>query len=158
MMTVTDLAADPPTWEARRLEARLARRQARDVCAAARAARDRSAEARTRARALRQERRRALSARVGELTELADAGALSWPTFAAYLTGQAALVGRDPVIEEAKTLLAQRYGVSRGDAFAILRRASSHRNRKLHEIARRLVEAPLRNPAATPVESSAGPF
>lgn len=49
------------------------------------------------------------------------------------------LVGRSTVIEEAKTLLSDNYGISRGEAFAILRRASSHSNRKLRDVAGRLV-------------------
>ena len=45
-------------------------------------------------------------------------------------------MGRDPAIENAKTLLVERFGISRGAAFVILRRASSLRNEKLASVGR----------------------
>ena len=57
-----------------------------------------------------------------------------------HLGRQAALIGRDPVIEEAKTLLVDRYGITRAQPFEILRVASMRSNRKVHHVARTLVD------------------
>lgn len=71
---------------------------------------------------------------------MADHGVLSWPSIERFVKLDSRVVGRDPVIEDAKTLLCDRYGIGRGDAFAILRGASSHSNRKLRDVARSVVE------------------
>jgi AmiR/NasT family two-component response regulator len=43
------------------------------------------------------------------------------------------------VIEEAKARLAEQYGISRGEAFELMLAISSHTNRKLRDVADRLV-------------------
>jgi ANTAR domain len=120
----------------------------------AQAARRRSVEERTRARALVElatvlgNGRRWLSdlhwqgtsRRLVLETEMADDGVLAWPSIGAFVEFDSRVVGRDLVIEDAKTLLCDRYGIGRGDAFAILRGASSHSNRKLRDVARRVVD------------------
>ena len=50
-------------------------------------------------------------------------------------------VGRSPVIEQAKARLAAEYGISRGDAFELLVALSNRSNRKLRDVAERLVRA-----------------
>jgi AmiR/NasT family two-component response regulator len=51
-----------------------------------------------------------------------------------------ARIGRSAEIEQAKALLASRSGITRGEAFAILRSVSSHSNRKLRDVASELVD------------------
>ena len=94
--------------------------------------------------ALRDTHRGALRARVTRYTEMVDSGAW-WSASGSFVAREAALVGRDPVIEEAKTLLSDRYGMSRSDAFLVLRYASSHTNRKLRDVARGLVHESRRS-------------
>ena len=48
------------------------------------------------------------------------------------------------VIEQAKGILMHVHGVSEDEAFALLRRASSHSNRKLRDVARAIVDGALR--------------
>ena len=117
-----------------------ARMSAEVACTAANRTRTKAIELRAAARALRAERRADLRARVIRHTELADAGVFAWSSFDRHLGRQAALVGRDPVIEEAKTVLVERYRITRAQAFEILRVASMRSNRKLHDIARTLVD------------------
>jgi AmiR/NasT family two-component response regulator len=57
----------------------------------------------------------------------------------ARLDRLSAQIGRSAEIEQAKGLLAGRYGITRGEAFAILRSISSHSNRKLRDVAAELV-------------------
>ena len=47
----------------------------------------------------------------------------------------AAIVGRDPAIEQAKAAVADRYGITRGQAFELLRHMSQNANRKLRDLA-----------------------
>lgn len=74
-----------------------------------------------------------------QATDAADSRATSHPLMLDRLDRLSGRVGRSPEIERAKTLLAGRYGISRGDAFAILRSVSSHSNRKLRDVASELV-------------------
>jgi ANTAR domain len=119
----------------------------------ARAARRRSTEERERAgqlveraialghgrRWLSDLRRQGTSRRLELETRMADDGVVPWPAISWFVEFDSTIVGRDLVIEDAKTLLSDRYGISRGDAFAILRHTSSRRNVKLREVARMLV-------------------
>lgn len=75
-------------------------------------------------------------------TAAADDGVVAWPVMRTYVEFDSRLVGRDPVIEQAKTLLGERYRLSRADAFAVLRRLSSRQNRKVRDVARAVVAAP----------------
>ena len=122
-------------------------RDARDACARARKAhataranQTRAMELRATARALREQVRTDLSDRVVRTTQLVDSGEWAWPLFSTYVTEQAARLGRDPAIEEAKTLLVERYGVSRREAFLILSHMSSVRNEKVASVARHLLD------------------
>lgn len=51
----------------------------------------------------------------------------------------ARLVGRDPAIDEAKTVLAARFMISRAEAFAILRKNSQRTNTKLSLVAQNVL-------------------
>jgi hypothetical protein len=53
----------------------------------------------------------------------------------AYVARLSGIVGRDPAIERAKAAVADRYGISRGQAFELLRHMSQHANRKLRDLA-----------------------
>jgi hypothetical protein len=77
-------------------------------------------------------------------TEMADDGVMAWGAIGGFVEFDSRVVGRDLVIERAKTLLCDRYGIGRGDAFALLRRTSSRQNRKLREVARTVVSDPPR--------------
>lgn len=77
-------------------------------------------------------------------TEMADDGVMAWRAIREFVEFDSRVVGRDLVIERAKTLLCDRYRIGRGDAFAILRRTSSRQNRKLREVARTVVTDPPR--------------
>jgi hypothetical protein len=57
------------------------------------------------------------------------------------------LVGRDTAIEEAKAAIAERYGITRGEAFELLRYMSQTGNRKLRDVAHGVLEAHPRTPA-----------
>jgi uncharacterized tellurite resistance protein B-like protein len=83
-----------------------------------------------------QERRRSLS----ETTATIDTQSSAHPVLAARLDRLSARIGRSPEIERAKALLAERYGITRGEAFAILRSISSHSNRKLRDVATELLQ------------------
>lgn len=77
-------------------------------------------------------------------TEMADDGVMAWGAIGEFVEFDSRVVGRDVVIERAKTVLCDRYRIGRGDAFAILRRTSSRQNRKLREVARTVVTGPPR--------------
>ena len=77
------------------------------------------------------ERRRSLT----RTTEAIDREVVAHPVMLARLDRLSVQVGRSLEIEEAKSLLAERYGISRGEAFSILRTVSSRSNRKLRDVA-----------------------
>jgi AmiR/NasT family two-component response regulator len=74
-----------------------------------------------------------------ETTAVVDCQSSGHPVLLARLDRLSARIGRSPEIEEAKSVLAGRYGITRGEAFAILRSVSSHSNRKLRDVAAELV-------------------
>jgi AmiR/NasT family two-component response regulator len=82
-----------------------------------------------------EERRRSLT----ETTAAIDCQTTGHPAMVARLDRLSARIGRSAEIEQAKGLLAGRYGITRGEAFAILRSISSHSNRKLRDVASELV-------------------
>lgn len=53
----------------------------------------------------------------------------------AYIARLSRRVGRDPAIEQAKAAVADRYGITRGQAFELLRHISQYANRKLRDLA-----------------------
>jgi AmiR/NasT family two-component response regulator len=83
-----------------------------------------------------QERRRSLT----ETTAAIDCQTTGHPAMVARLDRLSSRIGRSAEIEQAKGLLAGRYGITRGEAFAILRSISSHSNRKLRDVARELLD------------------
>ena len=90
----------------------------------------------TRARVTAERRRSLITT-----TEAADGPLPGHPVMLSRLARLSASAGRSPEIERAKLLIAERYGISRGEAFDILRRMSSHTNRKLSAIAADVVAA-----------------
>ena len=84
--------------------------------------------------------RRKAARRLEWETKAVDDGVMPWLSMCRFLEFDAGVVGRDPVIEEAKSVLCDELGISRRDAFAILRRTSSNANRKLRDVARGLVD------------------
>lgn len=82
------------------------------------------------------ERRRSLA----ETTAVIDGQTAGHPVMVARLDRLSSRIGRSAEIERAKGLLAHRYGITRGEAFAILRSISSHSNRKLRDVATELVD------------------
>lgn len=84
---------------------------------------------------IRVERRRSLSGTTAEI----DREGASHPVMLARLDRLSGQIGRSPEIEQAKSLLADRYGITRGEAFSILRNVSSRSNRKLRDVAADLV-------------------
>ena len=77
--------------------------------------------------------------RLDRLTAACDDGIVPWAQVEPFIIHECAKVGRDPEIERAKTAICQCYGVSRGDAFRLLRQTSQDRNRKLRDVARDVV-------------------
>lgn len=120
--------------------ARAAGERARQTCALSRDAQFRAAGVQGRARALRADYRGAFEGRMLRGAELAESGSWLWPVGRAFLVRESAWSGGDPAIEAANTLLIERYGVSRGEAFSLLKRASSRRHEKLASVARRLLD------------------
>ena len=74
-----------------------------------------------------------------EATAAIDEQGVEHPVMLARLDRLSRRVGRSPEIEQAKSLLADRYGISRGEAFSIMRTVSSRSNRKLRDVAADLV-------------------
>jgi hypothetical protein len=85
------------------------------------------------------ERRRGASRRLESTTAAVDEGLMGWAPMRPFIEFDSAMVGRNVAIEDAKTLLCEQYGISRGEAYAILHRASSRSNRKVRDIAGRMV-------------------
>jgi hypothetical protein len=98
-----------------------------------------AAELRAHGDSRRASRRQRASRRLEWETAAVGGGVLEWPAMGRFLEFDSSVVGRDPAIERAKTLLCDRYGVGRGEAFQILRSVSSRTNRKLRDVARGLV-------------------
>jgi AmiR/NasT family two-component response regulator len=92
-----------------------------------------------------QERRRALT----QTTAVIDTETVGHPVMVARVDRLSAQIGRSADIERAKALLARRYGITRGEAFAILRSISSHSNRKLRDVAVELVDGAADGERAT---------
>ena len=70
----------------------------------------------------------------------------SHPLMTARLERLSVAMGRSPLIEQAKGILVDQYGISRGEAFELLAQLSSHSNRKLRAVAEEIV-ADQRRPA-----------
>lgn len=122
-----------------RTQAHLAREESKNLREHSQALRGVSEHLRDRSTARCEQRSRAASKRLESTTAAVDDGLVGWSVMRPFIEFDSNLVGRSTVIEQAKTLLCDDYGISRGEAFAILRRASSHSNRKLREVAVGLV-------------------
>jgi AmiR/NasT family two-component response regulator len=106
---------------------------------------DRAAAARAESARLSVERarleatfRQVIGSRLMVRTERLDSGR-GLESDSARIASLSVAVGRDPSIEEAKRLLADRHGITGAQAFELLRHISQHRNRKLRDIARQVV-------------------
>jgi ANTAR domain len=113
----------------------------------AHAARLRSQELRSRTAELYERHRRMLSACLITRTTLVDGGYPITPSGERALIRLSTLVGRDPAIEQAKSAIAERYGITRGEAFELLRHMSQTRNRKLRDVAHAVLQDHVRTPA-----------
>ena len=122
-----------------RMQAQTARQVSKSLQERSRALVGASEELRGRSAARCEQRSRATSKRLELTTAAVDDGLVGWSMMRRFIEFDSNLVGRSTVIEEAKTLLCDHYGISRGEAFRILRHASSHSNRKLRDVAGRLV-------------------
>jgi hypothetical protein len=67
-------------------------------------------------------------------TEVCDGGRTS-RRFERQMVKLGGLVGRDGAIETAKGILSEQHGITRGQAYELLRHVSQHRNRKLRDVA-----------------------
>ena len=125
--------------ESLRMQARVAREVSLELREASQVLRAVSEELRRSRSARFADRRRGASRRLVSTTAAVDDGLVGWSLMRPFIEFDSAMVGRDVAIEDAKTLLCDQYSISRGEAYAILQRASSHSNRKLRDIAARLV-------------------
>lgn len=125
--------------ESVRMRAKVAREVAAGLREASQGLRAVSAELRRRGSARVAKRRDGASRRLVSTTTAVDDGLVGWGPMRPFIEFDSTMVGRDVAIEDAKTLLCEQYGISRGEAYAILQRGSSRSNRKLREIARKLV-------------------
>jgi hypothetical protein len=125
--------------ESLRMQARVAREISSELREASWALCAVSQELRRSGSARFAERRLGASRRLVSTTAAVDDGLVGWSLMRPFIEFDSAMVGRDVAIEDAKTLLCEQYGINRGEAYAILQRASSRSNRKLREIAGRLV-------------------
>ena len=114
----------------------------------------RAESARERAQALMSARadllvrhRRTMSACLITRTAVIDAGCGVSEQRTRDLKRLSELVGRDPSIEAAKAVIADRYGVTRGEAFELLRHMSQTGNRKLRDVARSVLHDQPTTPA-----------
>ena len=133
------MVRDVPHPSAIRVRAQIAREVSKDLSEHSRALLGVSEDLRGRSTARFEQRWRAASKRLESTTAAVDDGLIGWSTMRPFIEFDSNLVGRSTVIEHAKTLICDNYGITRGEAFAILRRASSHSNRKLRDVAARLV-------------------
>ena len=115
---------------------------------------ERAESARERAQALVSARadllvrhRRTMSACLITRTAVIDAGCGVSEQRTRDLKRLSELVGRDPSIEAAKAVIADRYGVTRGEAFELLRHMSQTGNRKLRDVARSVLHDQPTTPA-----------
>ena len=115
---------------------------------------ERAESARERAQALVSARadllvrhRRTMSACLITRTAVIDAGCGVSEQRTRDLKRLSELVGRDPSIEAAKAVIADRYGVTRGEAFELLRHMSQTGNRKLRDVARSVLQDQRQTPA-----------
>lgn len=87
-------------------------------------------------------------------TAAVDREVTGHPVMLARLDRLSATLGRSLEIEQAKAVIAARYGITRGQAFDVLRGVSSRTNRKLRDVAADVVHGrPLR--AAPPAGDAA---
>ena len=91
--------------------------------------------------------RRTLSECLVTRTALTDRGGQATEHRERDLTRLSDLVGRDIAIEQAKAAIAERYGITRGEAFTLLRHMSQTSNRKLRDVAHTVLEDVTRRPA-----------
>jgi uncharacterized tellurite resistance protein B-like protein len=84
-----------------------------------------------------------------ETTAALDREVTGHPVMRARLDRLALRLGRSPEIEQAKALIADRYGITRGEAFEVLRRMSSRSNRKLRDVAAEVVHGRQAGPSRT---------
>jgi len=106
----------------------------------ARAARLRSQALAERSRAEQVEHRRTLGSCLVTLTSVVDRSPRPLAKSEQDLIHLSQLVGRDTAIEEAKRVLAERYGITRGQAFELLRHMSQTGNRKVRDVAHGMLE------------------
>ena len=130
--------------ESLRMQAQVAREVSEELREASRELIAVSAELRRGGSARFAQRRRGASRRLVSTTAAVDDGLVGWRAMRPFIEFDSAMVGRDLAIEDAKTILCEQYDISRGEAYAILQRASSHSNRKLRDIAGRLVAESVR--------------
>jgi hypothetical protein len=98
-------------------------------------------------KALAPAHRHTLGACLVTRTALTDWGRPVSDTRDRDLTRLSDLVGRDIAIEQAKAAIADRYGITRGEAFELLRHMSQTSNRKLRDVAHAVLEDATKNPA-----------
>jgi hypothetical protein len=106
----------------------------------ARAARLRSQELADRSRAAQVEHRRTLGSCLVTLTAVVDRSPRPLAKSEQDLIHLSQLVGRDTAIEDAKRVLAERYGITRAQAFELLRHMSQTGNRKVRDVAHSMLE------------------
>jgi hypothetical protein len=110
-------------------------------------ARSRARELVTASEELAPIQRRTLGACLVTRTAMLDGGARVTASRSDDISRLSTLVGRDTAIEDAKAAIASRYGVSRGEAFALLRHMSQTSNRKLRDVAHSVLEDEAKRPA-----------
>jgi hypothetical protein len=91
--------------------------------------------------------RRTLSACLVTRTAVIDRGCSVTADRNRDLTKLSNLVGRDIAIEQAKGDIAERYGITRGEAFELLRHMSQTGNRKLRDVAHAVLQDGTKRPA-----------
>ena len=111
------------------------------------AARDRAQGLVARSTDLLGRHRRTMSECLVTRTAVLDGGSPATERRSRDLTRLCTLVGRDTAIEDAKAAIADRYGISRGEAFELLRHMSQTGNRKLRDVARAVLHDQPKRPA-----------
>lgn len=118
--------------------------------------RERAKAAREQALAARMERSRIARAALESATRAVDNGIGSSVVMAAWVEGLSPLVGRSPFIEEAKGRMAEEYGISRGEAFRLMVSLSNNSNRRLRDVAERLLDRRVHPKPSTQDEHAFG--
>lgn len=118
-----------------------AHRDGRAIAGRARAAREQSRRLIATSVAMIERSARLVDTTFSRVVRRSDTGETPWSdATAAFIRTASLWNGRDPAIEDAKTVLATELGISRGDAYGVLHELSRRQRRRVRDIAREIAD------------------